>query len=69
MIQGFEQTDHRNHYTIALLVITYDTRVTCPRRLIPASAIKNTSKNRKNATKIVFDYKVGSHKPIVGDHN
>jgi hypothetical protein len=29
------------------LVITRDTRMTSPQRLIPASAIKNTSKNRK----------------------
>jgi hypothetical protein len=36
------------------LVVTRDTRVTYPRRLIYANAIKNTSKNRKNATKIVL---------------
>jgi hypothetical protein len=32
---------------MALLVITHDTWMTSPQRLIPASAIKNTSKNRK----------------------
>jgi hypothetical protein len=36
-----------NHYTMAPLVITRDIRLTSPRRLIPASAIKNTSKKRK----------------------
>jgi hypothetical protein len=35
MIQGSEITDTHNHYTTALLVITRDTRVTSPRRLIP----------------------------------
>jgi hypothetical protein len=40
-----------NHYTNDPLVITHDRRVTLPRRLIPTSAIKNTSKYRKNATK------------------
>jgi hypothetical protein len=54
MIQGSERTDPRNHYTTAPLVITRDTRMTSPRRLIHASAIKNTSKNRKNAIKIVL---------------
>jgi hypothetical protein len=47
MIQGSERTVPRNHYTTAPLVITRDTRMTSPRRLIPASAIKTTSKNRK----------------------
>jgi hypothetical protein len=47
MIQGSERTVPRNHYTTAPLVITHDTRMTSPRRLILASAIKNTIKNRK----------------------
>jgi hypothetical protein len=47
MIQGSERTVPRNHYTTAPLVITRDTRMTSPRRLIPSSVIKNTSKNRK----------------------
>jgi hypothetical protein len=54
MIQGSKRTDPRNHYTIALLVITRDTRLTSTRRLILASAIKNTSKNRENTTKICW---------------
>jgi hypothetical protein len=54
MIEGSERMDPRNHYTTALMVITRDTRVTSPRRLIPAIAIKNTSKNRMNTTKIVL---------------
>jgi hypothetical protein len=51
MIQGSKRMDPRNHYTTALLVSTHDTRVTSLRSLIPASAIKNTSKNWKNAIK------------------
>jgi hypothetical protein len=47
MIQGSERTVPRNHYTMAPLVITRDTQMISPRRLIPASTIKNTSKNRK----------------------
>jgi hypothetical protein len=47
MIQGSERTVPHNHYTTAPLVITRDTRMTSPRRLLSASAIKNTSKNRK----------------------
>jgi hypothetical protein len=47
MIQGSERTVPRNHYTTAPLVITRDTRMTSPRRLIPARAINNTSKNSK----------------------
>jgi hypothetical protein len=46
MNQGSKRTDPRNHYTIAPLVITHVVRMTLPRRLIPTSAIKNTSKNR-----------------------
>jgi hypothetical protein len=51
MIQGSERMTPHNHYTNDPLVITHDRRVTLPRRLIPTSAIKNTSKYRKNATK------------------
>jgi hypothetical protein len=47
MIQGSERTEPRNHYTTAPLVITRVTRITSSRRFIPASAIKNTSKNRR----------------------
>jgi hypothetical protein len=54
MIQDLERTNPRNHYTTAPLVITHYTRVTSPQRLIPADAIKNTSKNMKNATKIIL---------------
>jgi hypothetical protein len=54
----------RNHYTTAPLVIIYDTRMTPPRRLILASAIKNT---RKNVIKTSIDHEVGSHKPMNGD--
>jgi hypothetical protein len=54
MIQGSERMDPHNHYTTDLLVITRDTQVTSPRSLIPASAIKNTSKNRKNTIKIAL---------------
>jgi hypothetical protein len=67
MIQGSERTAPRNHYTTAPLVITRDTRVTSPRRLIPASAIKNTSKNRKECNQNCVDYEIGSHKPMNGD--
>jgi hypothetical protein len=49
-----ELMDPRNHYTTTPLVITPDTRVTSPRRLIPISAIKNTSKNMKNAIKTIL---------------
>jgi hypothetical protein len=54
MAQDSERTDHRNHYTTAALIITCDTRVTSSRRLIPASAIKNKSKNIKNTIKIAL---------------
>jgi hypothetical protein len=55
MIQGSERTDPRNHYTAATLVITRDTRVTTPRRLIPASPINQEYKQeRKNAIKTVL---------------
>jgi hypothetical protein len=47
MIQGSERTVPRNHYTTAPLLITHNTRMALPRRLIPVSATKNTSKNRK----------------------
>jgi hypothetical protein len=66
MIQGFEQTDPRNHYTTALLVIIRDTRVTSPQRLIPASSIKNTSKNMIHNQNCI-DHEVGSQKPINDD--
>jgi hypothetical protein len=64
MLQGSEQTVPRNHYTMAPLVITRDTRMTSPRRLIPTSAIKNTSKNRKERNQNCIDYGMGSHKPM-----
>jgi hypothetical protein len=64
MIQGSERTVPRNHYTMAPLVITRDTRMTLPQRLIPASAIKNTSKNRKKRNQNCIDYGMGSHKPM-----
>jgi hypothetical protein len=51
VVQDSERTYPRDHYTTAPSVITCDTRVTSPRRLIPTSAIKNTSKNRKNTIK------------------
>jgi hypothetical protein len=54
MIQGSERTELRNHYTTAPLVISRVTRMTSPWRLIPASAIKNTSKNRRcNQTDLI----------------
>jgi hypothetical protein len=54
MIQGFERIEPHNHYTTAPLVITRVTRMTSPRRLIPASTIKNTSKNRRyNQTDLI----------------
>jgi hypothetical protein len=62
MIQGSKRTVPRNHYTTAPLVITRDTRMTSPRRHIPASAIKNTSKNRKKRNQNCIDYEMGSHK-------
>jgi hypothetical protein len=43
--------DPRNHYTADPLVITRNTWATSPWGLIPASTIKNTSKNRKNTNK------------------
>src|SRR5881394_4446686 len=64
MIQGSERTAPRNHYTTAPLVITRVTRMTSTRRLTPASATENTSKNREVAIK---DHEVGSHKPMNGD--
>jgi hypothetical protein len=64
MIQGSERTVPRNHYITAPLVITHDTRMTSPRRLIPASAIKNISKNRKERNQNCIDYGMGSHKPM-----
>jgi hypothetical protein len=64
MIQGSKRTVPRNHYTTAPLVITRNTRMTSPRRLIPASAIKNTSKNRKETNQNCIDYGMGSHKPM-----
>jgi hypothetical protein len=59
MIQGSKRTVPRNHYTMAPLVITHDTR-----SLIPASTIKNTSKNRKETEPNCIDYGTGSHKPM-----
>jgi hypothetical protein len=54
MIQGSERTVPRNHYTTAPLVITCVIQMTSPRRLIPTSAIKNTSKNRRcNQTDLI----------------
>jgi hypothetical protein len=54
MNQGSEQTEPRNHYTTAPLVITRVTWMISPRRLIPNSAIKNTSKNgRCNQTNLI----------------
>jgi hypothetical protein len=47
MIHGSERTEPRNRYTTTPLVITHVTRMTSPWRVIPASAIKNTSKNRR----------------------
>jgi hypothetical protein len=42
-----------NHYTMTLLVINLCAHeLTSPRRLIPASAIENTSKNREEAIEI-----------------
>jgi hypothetical protein len=55
MIQGSKRTEPRNHYTTAPLVITRVTWMTSPWRLIPASAIKNTSKNRRcNQTDLIM---------------
>jgi hypothetical protein len=55
MIEGSERTEPRNHYTTAPLVIICVTWMTSPRRLIPASAIKNTSKNRRcNQTDLIM---------------
>jgi hypothetical protein len=54
MNQGSERTEPCNHYTTAPLVITRVIWMTSPRRLIPATAIKNTSKNRRcNQTNLV----------------
>jgi hypothetical protein len=64
MIQGSERTVPRNHYTTAPLVITRDTRMTLPRRLIPASAIKNTARTGKKRNQNCIDYGMGSHKPM-----
>jgi hypothetical protein len=43
-----------SHYTTTLLVINMCTyELTTPRRLIPASAIENTRKNKEEAIRIV----------------
>jgi hypothetical protein len=67
LIQGSEQMDTHSHYITALLVITRDTRVTSPRSLIPASSIKNTSKNRKENNQNRIDHEVESHKLMNDD--
>jgi hypothetical protein len=67
MIQDSEQTVPRNHYTTAPLVITRDTRMTSPRRLIPASAIKNTSKTGKKHNQTCIDYERGVSQADDGD--
>jgi hypothetical protein len=63
MIQGFERTAPRNHYTIAPLVFTSDTQVTSPRRLIPTSAIKTPAITGRMQPNRV-DYEMGYHKPM-----
>jgi hypothetical protein len=43
-----------NHYTMTMLVMNPCIHeLTLPRRLIPASAIKNTIKNKEEAIRIV----------------
>jgi hypothetical protein len=49
------------------LVTTYDIQMTSPRRIIPTSDIKNTSKNRKNTIKLVLMTRLGSHKSMNND--
>jgi hypothetical protein len=62
MIQGFERSDPRNHYTTAPLVITRYTRVTSPRTLIPASAIKKKKQEQVEHKQNCVDYELGSYK-------
>jgi predicted house-cleaning NTP pyrophosphatase (Maf/HAM1 superfamily) len=58
MIQGYERTVPRNHYTTAPLVITRDTRMTCKRNQ------EHKQEQERNATKIVLITGGRSHKPI-----
>ena len=56
-----------------LLWLSTETRIllTSPRRLIPAYAMKNTSKNKKERNQIADEClkvsKLGSHKPMNGE--
>jgi hypothetical protein len=67
VIQGSVRTTPRNHYITASLVITRVTSMTSPRRLIPTSAFRNISKNRKGTIKLVLITRLGSHKPMNSD--
>jgi hypothetical protein len=64
IIYGSGRMTPRNHYTTIMMVITRDTRMTLPKRFISTTAIKNTSKNRKNTIKLILITRLGSHKPM-----
>ena len=60
--------------TTPLVINRVTIRLTLPRRLIPASATKNTSKNSKERSSIEVtlqmndsSHKLGSHKPMNGE--
>jgi hypothetical protein len=65
MIQGSERTVPRNHYTTAPLVITRDTRMTSPQRLILQAQSRTQARTGKKRNQNCIDYGMGSHKPMM----